>query len=58
MKNMDWNYPTLIRFGLNRIIEIQNACDELQIKNPLIVTDPGIIKTDIISLKVDWKNII
>ena len=48
MENMNWNYPTSIWFGLNRVKEIQNACDNLQIKNPLIVTDPGIQKTDII----------
>ena len=49
MQNMNWNYPTPIWFGQNRINEIQNACDELNIKNPLIVTDPGILKTEIIS---------
>ena len=48
MKDMNWNYPTSIRFGLNRIKDIQEVCNELQIKNPLIVTDPGIVKTDII----------
>ena len=49
MQNMNWNYPTPIWFGLNRIKEIQNACNDLNIKNPLIVTDPGILKTNIIS---------
>ena len=49
MENMNWNYPTLIWFGLNRVKEIQNACNNLGIKKPLIVTDPGILKTDIIS---------
>ena len=48
MDNMNWNYPTLIWFGLNRVNEIQNACNSLNIKNPLIVTDPGILKTNII----------
>ena len=48
MENMNWNYPTSIWFGLNRVKEIQNACDDSQIKKPLIVTDPGIQKTDII----------
>ena len=48
MENMNWNYPTTILFGLNRVKEIQNACNDLQIKKPLIVTDPGIQKTDII----------
>ena len=48
MQDMNWNYPTSIKFGLNRIKIIQESCDELHIKNPLIVTDPGILKTDII----------
>ncbi len=48
MEDMNWNYPTPIWFGLNRIKEIQKASDDLQINNPLIVTDPGIQKTDII----------
>mgnify|MGYP001218368105 FL=1 len=49
MKNMNWNYPTSIWFGLDRVNEIQKACNDLKIKNPLIVTDPGILKTDIIN---------
>ena len=49
MENMNWNYPTPIWFGLNRVNEIQKACDDLNIRNPLIVTDPGIVKTDIIN---------
>ena len=48
MENINWNYPTPIWFGLNRVKEIQKACDDLQINNPLIVTDPGILKTNII----------
>jgi alcohol dehydrogenase len=48
MMSMNWNYPTSIWFGEKRINEIQKACDSLHIKNPLIVTDPGILKTNII----------
>ena len=48
MDNMNWNYPTSIWFGFDRIKDIQKACNDLNIKNPLIVTDPGIQKTDII----------
>ena len=48
INNMNWNYPTPIWFGQGRINEIQKACDNLKISNPLIVTDPGILKTDII----------
>jgi len=48
MENMNWNYPTNIWFGEKRINEIQKACESLNIKNPLIVTDPGILKTNIV----------
>ena len=49
MENMNWNYPTPIWFGLDRVGEIQKACDSLNIKKQLIVTDPGILQTDIIN---------
>ena len=49
IQNINWNYPTSIWFGLNRIREIQKACNDLNIKNPLIVTDPGLLQTDIIN---------
>jgi alcohol dehydrogenase len=45
---MNWNYPTTIWFGDQRINEIQKACESLNIHKPLIVTDPGILKTGII----------
>jgi len=60
IQNINWNYPTPIWFGQGRINEIQKACDNLNILNPLIVTDPGILKTDIVkklnsSLKTSAK---
>ena len=48
MQNMNWNYPTNIWFGVDRAKQIQEACNQLNIKNPLIVTDPGLLKTPII----------
>ena len=48
MMSMNWNYPTTIWFGDQRINEIQKACESLNIRKPLIVTDPGILKTNII----------
>ena len=48
MMSMNWNYPTTIWFGNQRINEIQKACESLNIHKPLIVTDPGILKTNII----------
>src|SRR5262249_45158562 len=38
----NWNYPTKVRFGVGRITELPAACQELGIKRPLIVTDPGL----------------
>ena len=45
---MNWNYPTNIWFGVDRAKQIQGACNQLNVKNPLIVTDPGLLKTPII----------
>lgn len=38
----NWNYPTAVRIGQGRISEIGEACRELDMRYPLIVTDPGI----------------
>ena len=48
MQNMNWNYPTTVWFGPDRSQQIQQACDALGVKNPLIVTDPGLLQTPII----------
>ena len=40
----NWNYPTSIRFGVGRIAELPEACRELGMSRPLIVTDSGIAK--------------
>ncbi len=38
----NWNYPTTIWFGSGRISELADACSNLGIRNPLLVTDPGL----------------
>lgn len=38
----NWNYPTPIRFGIGRITELPDACRELGMEQPLLVTDPGL----------------
>ncbi len=43
----NWNYPTTIWFGDNRIQDISNALKQLDIKNPLIVTDDALVKLPI-----------
>ena len=57
MQNMNWNYPTNIWFGVDRAKQIQEACNQLNVKNPLIVTDPGLLKTPIIDqINSDLSN--
>ncbi|MDJ0885841.1 MAG: iron-containing alcohol dehydrogenase [Desulfobacterales bacterium] len=38
----NWNYPTAIRFGAGRIRELPDACREMGMTRPLLVTDPGL----------------
>ena len=39
MKKFNWNYPTTMWVGENRIRDISLACKKLNIKKPLLVTD-------------------
>ncbi|WP_340149585.1 iron-containing alcohol dehydrogenase [uncultured Sneathiella sp.] len=38
----NWNYPTAMRFGIGRLRELGATCKEAGMKNPLLVTDPGL----------------
>ena len=38
----NWNYPTVMRFGVGRIKELAKACKQLGMKRPLLVTDIGL----------------
>ena len=42
-----WNYPTPVRFGAGRISELPDACRELGITRPLLVTDHGLAELPI-----------
>tara|TARA_B110000003_G_scaffold272214_1_gene307675 strand:- start:326 stop:1489 length:1164 start_codon:yes stop_codon:yes gene_type:complete len=46
MSDFNWNYPTTIWVGENRINELSKACNQLNIKKPLIVTDGGLVKSE------------
>ena len=37
-----WNYPTAMRFGPGRIVELADACKALGMTRPLLATDPGL----------------
>jgi len=38
----NWNYPTSIKFGAGRIVELPEHCRALGMKRPLLVTDAGL----------------
>ena len=48
MKKINWNYPTTIWLGENRIQELNIACQNLNIKRPLFVTDKDLFELNIV----------
>ncbi len=48
MQKYNWNYPTTIWVGENRIKDLSTACKSLNINNPLLVTDNGLAQTKIV----------
>jgi len=48
MTKCNWNYPTTMWVGENRIKDLSNACNQLNIKKPLLVTDSGLAQSDIV----------
>ena len=48
----NWNYPTSLWVGENRVKDLTLACQNLKIKKPLFVTDKDLINLPIV------KNII
>ncbi len=59
----NWNYPTSVWVGDNRIKDLSIACKNLNISSPLFVTDKDLIGMDMVKnilsdLKKTFKNII
>ena len=48
MKKYNWNYPTTMWVGNNRIEDLAIACKSLGISKPLLVTDNGLAKSEIV----------
>ena len=53
MQKYNWNYPTTMWVGENRIKDLGVACKNLDIKKPLLVTDKGLASTDIVKNSLD-----
>ena len=52
----NWSYPTTIRFGAGRIVEIGQACAIAGITRPLLVTDRGLAHMDITERTLDLMD--
>ena len=58
----NWNYPTTVWVGNNRIIEINSACKSLKIQKPLFVTDKDLAGLDFVKnvikiIEKEYKNL-
>ena len=47
-KKFNWNYPTTMWVGENRIKDLGSACKKLNINKPLLVTDNGLANNKIV----------
>jgi len=56
MKKFNWNYPTTMWVGENRINDISLACELLNIKKPLLVTDNGLSNSEIVKKTLKCLN--
>ena len=46
--NSNWNYPTTMWVGKDRVKDLSIACKTLNINKPLLVTDSGLAKSKIV----------
>ena len=56
MKKFTWNYPTTMWVGENRIKDIGLACKTLNIKKPLLITDSGLVNSEILKKTLEKLN--
>ena len=57
MNKFNWNYPTTMWVGENRIKDISLACKTLNIKRPLLVTDSDLANSEIVKKTLEHLNI-
>ncbi len=60
---INWNYPTSVWVGENRIKDLSEACKNLNISKPLFVTDKDLINLDmtkkiILEIKKKFSNLV
>ena len=52
----NWGYPNTVWFGENRVNDLPKACEILNIKKPLLVTDKDLIKTPMLLKAIDTNK--
>ena len=62
MMKINWNYPTSVWVGENRVKDLSEACKNLSISKPLFVTDKDLINLEMVQnivsdLKQNYNNI-
>ena len=57
MNKFNWNYPTTMWVGENRIKDISLACKTLNIKKPLLVTDSDLVNSEIVEKTLGNLNV-
>jgi len=57
MNKFNWNYPTTMWVGENRIKDISLACTTLNIKKPLLVTDNDLVNSEIVKKTLENLNV-
>ena len=55
--NSNWNYPTTMWVGKNRIKDLSTACKTLNIKKPLLVTDSDLVNSKIVKKTLENLNV-
>ena len=53
---INWNYPTSVWVGENRIKDLAEACKNLNISSPLFVTDKDLINLNMTKKIISIKN--
>ena len=53
LPSVNWNYPTAVKVGAGRIRELPQCCESLDMRRPLLITDPGLAALPLIGSVLD-----
>src|ERR1700761_1488755 len=53
LPSVNWNYPTAVKVGAGRVGELPQWCESLDMRRPLLITDPGLAALPLIGSVLD-----